>query len=176
MGNRVSYNDPGQLHELTFSTFGRVPVLSNDLCAMELLQMIIEAKIRHSFLFLGYCFMPDHVHLLINPTETVYSMSSILHSIKSRSAIGIKRILKADQSIGFLDRLSVNEGAVRIWQQGGGFDRNVYSVELATNSLRYIHNNPVKAGIVQVAEDYKWSSASAYLQGDDEFVDFLELM
>ena len=32
--------------------------------------------------------------------------------------------------------------------------------------LNYIHNNPVKAGLVSKAEDYKYSSARNYIKGD----------
>jgi putative transposase len=34
------------------------------------------------------------------------------------------------------------------------------------NAIRYVENNPVRAGIVAAAEDYRWSSARAHCRGD----------
>ena len=51
----------------------------------------------------------------------------------------------------------------RFWQEGPGFDRNLYSSEAIASSLEYIHNNPVKQGLCRRAVDWKWSSARYYL-------------
>jgi len=46
-------------------------------------------------------------------------------------------------------------------------DKDSYLLELT----RYIHLNPVRAGIVNHPEDYKWSSYLSYLEGGDTFID-----
>ena len=51
----------------------------------------------------------------------------------------------------------------RFWQEGPGFDRNIFSPEALEASIDYIHNNPVKRGLCQKAADWKWSSARYYL-------------
>ncbi len=43
---------------------------------------------------------------------------------------------------------------------------NVYDRYLVT-VIRYIHNNPVKAGMVKKAEEYKWSSECTYYDGKE---------
>ena len=50
----------------------------------------------------------------------------------------------------------------RFWQRGGGYDRNI--VELATilAVIEYIHNNPVRRGLVTCVTDWLWSSARWY--------------
>ena len=40
----------------------------------------------------------------------------------------------------------------------------VYSNSLIQSKVEYIHNNPVRAGIVNKAEDYKYSSAGNYAE------------
>ena len=52
--------------------------------------------------------------------------------------------------------------------------REPLSIELFTEkaflqNLEYIHQNPVAAGLVNFAEEYKYSSAKFYLEGRDEF-------
>jgi hypothetical protein len=40
--------------------------------------------------------------------------------------------------------------------------------------IKYIHNNPIRAGIVEKAEEYKYSSARNYIYGDQSIL-FVEL-
>ncbi len=51
----------------------------------------------------------------------------------------------------------------RFWQEGPGFDRNLFSIKAILASLRYIHANPVKRGLCLREVDWKWSSARYYL-------------
>jgi putative transposase len=58
------------------------------------------------------------------------------------------------------------------------WERNPLSVELRSNEvffqkLRYIHQNPVRVGICNVPENYRFSSASLYVNDTSEW-DFLE--
>jgi hypothetical protein len=54
--------------------------------------------------------------------------------------------------------LRTGDGAVRFWQKGGGFDRNVRDMEEFCREVRYVHRNPVTRGLVERPEDWKWSS------------------
>jgi putative transposase len=64
-------------------------------------------------------------------------------------------------------RLTVRErpakSCFRFWQEGPGFDRNLFCAEAILSSLEYIHHNPVKRGLCRRAVDWKWSSARYYL-------------
>lgn len=86
--------------------------------------------------------MPDHVHMLIQPlpkSELEYwSLSSIMHSIKSYSA---KQIPKAMQHIG------------TIWQPER-YDRIIRDKVEFENTWHYIRQNPVKAGLSEMPEAY----------------------
>lgn len=45
----------------------------------------------------------------------------------------------------------------------------LYSGKVFLQKMNYIHNNPVKAGLCSVPEEYKYSSALFYEKGVDEF-------
>jgi putative transposase len=66
-----------------------------------------------------------------------------------------------------LTRLTVRERpgkeCFRFWQEGPGFDRNLFSSDAIFASLEYIHDNPVSRGLCRRAADWKWSSAGYYL-------------
>jgi putative transposase len=54
----------------------------------------------------------------------------------------------------------------RFWQAGGGYDRNYWSTEEIIQRVDYIHNNPVKRGLVEDPCDWPWSSAREWLTGE----------
>jgi hypothetical protein len=86
------------------------------------------ARDKLSFNVWAYVIMPEHAHLLVWPTQAVYNISAVLSSIKQsvvkRALIHVRRIAPA-----FLARMEDRQpnGKVhyRIWQRGGGYDRNV---------------------------------------------------
>jgi putative DNA methylase len=86
--------------------------------------------------------MPDHVHLLLQPKEQEpgqwWSLSDILHSIKSFTANQINKLLK-------------HEGSV--WQDES-FDRIVRDEEEFLEKWNYIRNNPVKRGLCSELESW----------------------
>jgi putative transposase len=53
-----------------------------------------------------------------------------------------------------------------LWQ--GRFYSCVLGEDHLWNAVRYVELNPVRAGIVSRAEDYRWSSARAHVQGTDD--------
>jgi putative transposase len=47
----------------------------------------------------------------------------------------------------------------RFWQRGGGYDRNIIEPGTLHAMIEYIHNNPVRRGLVSKPTDWPWSSA-----------------
>ena len=65
-GQRIRYQQTGEFHFLTFSSFRRRPYLST-VAAMELFEDALErVRLRYLFAVAGYVVMPEHVHLLVN--------------------------------------------------------------------------------------------------------------
>ncbi len=109
--------------------------------------------------------MPEHSHTLIFPRSEGYDVSNILQSIKqsvSRRATNYLRQHAPD----WLDCLRVvwPDGRIehRFWQQGGGYDRNMFTPNAVWSSIEYLHNNPVRRKLVPHPTDWQWSSARWY--------------
>ena len=51
----------------------------------------------------------------------------------------------------------------RFWQRGGGYDRNLRRASDISEKIRYIHENPVRRGIVERPEEYPLSSARDWI-------------
>ncbi len=61
-----------------------------------------------------------------------------------------------------LERVVTPKGQQRFWQVGGGYDRNIISQKEMEEKIEYIHQNPVRRGLVKRATDWMWSSANWY--------------
>jgi putative transposase len=113
---------------------------------MGLLQEILQnVKELHPFIMLGYVFLFDHFHMIIQPTGES-NFSDIMHSIKPNFTREYKKMLEipSSQSIKFWQK--------RFWDHVIRDDRDF------DNHLHYIHFNPVKHGYVREPPDWKYSS------------------
>ena len=101
--------------------------------------------IQHTVYLLAYCLMPNHYHFLIYLRATDLSEKMGLFSLSYTKAIN-KRYKRC--------------GALF---QGAFQAIHVDHEEYLLNLSRYIHLNPVKAGLVKRAEDWEFSSYQEYL-------------
>ena len=58
------YHSVGDLHELTFSCYRRLPLLTNNAWRREFARAIDEAGATYQLQLVAFVFMPEHVHLL----------------------------------------------------------------------------------------------------------------
>jgi putative DNA methylase len=105
---------------------------------------------------LAWCVMPNHVHVIFEPLainqdkpHETWSLASIVHSWKSWSA----KLINSRMS---------RSGAV--WQRDF-FDRFIRDEEHFLRAVDYVHQNPVKAKLVKLPEDWRFSSASSARDG-----------
>jgi putative transposase len=159
------YNEPGHAHELTFSCYHQLPLLSKDRTREWFIAALDRARDLHAFDLWAYVIMPEHAHILLLPRSDVYDISAILKSIKQPVARRATDFLAATAP-DFLEKLRVerSDGSVehRFWQAGGGYDRNIINPTTAWSAVRYLHENPVRRGLVERATDWEWSSARCY--------------
>lgn len=156
------FNLPGQAHELTFSCCRRYPLLSRDRTRLWLLESIDAAAIwfftagvrNHARACASYC-----------PSPKRYDIAWFLKSIKQSVARKAHACL-AMQSTPWFEKLTITrrdgQTIFRFWQAGGGYDRNIDRYAALHSMIEYIHNNPVRRGLVNKAGDCSWSSASWY--------------
>jgi putative transposase len=169
------FHEPGDVHELTFSCYHRLPLLTNNAWRTILSRSIDEACESLGCRLAAFVYMPEHVHLLIWGITKKEDVSRLLANIKQPVSIQVRKDLEATNSR-LLPRLMVRErpGKIvfRYWQEGPGFDRNLFTTKAVQASLDYIHLNPVKRGLCFQARDWRWSSAR-YYETDGREVDRL---
>jgi len=160
-----TFNEPGHAHELTYSCFLRLPLLNRDRTRQWFVEALDATRQRLNLALWAYVIMPEHVHVLVYPRDLHYEVRLIRTGMKvpvQRKALAFLR----RQASPFLNRLRDEQpnGIVhyRFWQRGGGYDRNVTDPATLRTMITYIHENPVRRGLVKRATDWLWSSAQFY--------------
>ena len=160
------YHEPGDFHELTFSCYHRLPLLDQGDFRQRLSSHMDRACGELSFQLVAFVYMPEHLHLLVNPLLPPPQIDRLLARLKRPYSAEIKRLLAATGN-SLWQRLTVRERpgkhGFRFWQEGPGYDRNIASVKALERSIDYIPMNPVRRGLCDKPTDWSWSSARYYL-------------
>lgn len=124
-----------QVMFVTTNTLRRRPIFASPAHAREAVEVLYRVQEQHPFFLFGFVIMPDHAHVLLHVPEPE----------------NIARVMRAYKS-----GLAHSIAGGPLWQQR-------YHIVLPRQpfaALRYIHRNPVRAGLAASPEDYPWSSAS----------------
>jgi putative transposase len=133
---------------LTFCTDNRHHLF----VAREQVDVVLEQILRSAtdtgFAVVAYCFMPDHVHLLVEAQSEVSDCRQFIKRAKQFSGYYFKQ--KFD---------------VRLWQRYG-FEHVLRDDEPTLVVARYTLENPVRGGLVQRVEDYPVAGSALYPLGE----------
>jgi REP element-mobilizing transposase RayT len=116
-------------------------VLADPVCAVVVRDKL-EAGNGITYKLLEWCVMPNHVHVLVKLLPD-HSLSNIVQKWKGSSSVEINRLLKRTGSL---------------WAEDY-YDRFIRDEDHYYKCLGYIRQNPVKAGLCEKPEDWKFSSA-----------------
>ncbi len=150
-------------HFLTFSCYQQRPFFKSDRTCHWFLESLDSGRTKNPFDLWAYVIMPEHVHLVLQPHEGT-QISRILQSVKlSVTRKAVNWIKKNGGSLKQMEDLRPDgRVGLRFWQRGGGYDRNLRSVNDVHEKIAYIHNNPVRRGLAERPEDWQWSSFASH--------------
>ena len=147
------------LHFITCSCYRRLPFLSSPRSRGRFLSILEQVRARYRFVVVGYVVMPEHIHLLITEPE-VGNPSTVMQVLKQRTAHAL--LPKRKRRDPRQSELFQEEPGRAFWQ-ARFYDFNVWSTKKRIEKLRYMHRNPVKRGLVESPEQWRWSSSRYYL-------------
>jgi putative transposase len=164
---------PGGVRFVTFSCYQRLTLLSNPRIADLFADQLRDICKLHDVRLLAWVVMPEHVHLLIIPS-TRFPLFKSLSLMKQRVAQRVlgswRRQIESNAARSMLGRVRDDRGEHRFWQRGGGFDRNVRDESELMKTINYIHRNPVKRGLVDEPDQWRWSSVRWWMGKHEEEV------
>lgn len=120
------------------------------------IEILETYKEKCNFKIYAYCLMSNHVHLLIHVSPHSCTLESVFRHINTHYAVWFN--MKYDRT-----------GAL---QQGRYYSEPVETSASLWNIIRYIHQNPLKAGLESsVGERYPWSSIHEITQSKCRLID-----
>ena len=123
----------------------RQSILEDDADKEMFLRSLSKFKLRFGFKLYALVIMDNHVHLIVQTTHNI-TISKIMHAVTLSFSVQFR---KKYQYTGY------------VWQ--GRFKSNVIEGDnYILSCIEYIHNNPIRAKIVQQPQDYPWSSYNFY--------------
>lgn len=123
------------------------------------LQVLRDCKAASHFTLYAYCLMSNHIHLLLRTSPESEGLEQIF------KRIGVRYVAWYNRKYGRSGHLFQD----RFKSEAVNNDSHLMTV------LRYIHLNPVKAGLCQKPEKYRWSSYPDYLSGGS-IIDVAEVL
>ena len=155
------YYGAGDLHFITCSCYQRQPLLGTAR-RRDLFLTVLERVRRHyRFVVVGYVVMPEHFHLLLSEPQG-RTPSVVMQALKLGFA---RRVLAERKRRRNPAQGEMFEPSHHIWQ-ARFYDFSVWSAKKQTEKLHYMHQNPVKRGLVESPELWRWSSYRAYAFGE----------
>lgn len=135
---------PGFPHHVTQRGNRRAAVFETDADRNAYLRFIERYADRHGLAVWAYCLMSNHVHLVVVPAR--------------EESLGLAlRDAHTVYAMYFNTRMELTG---HLWQ--GRFHSCAMDDSHLWAAVRYVERNPVRAGLVERAEAYPWSSAAAH--------------
>ena len=149
---------PGVAHHVTQRGNRQQALFSSDSDRRDYIRILADALKRSGTRCLAWCLMDNHVHLMLVP-DRLDGLRAPLSSVHTKYA----------------QRVNFRQGSSGHLFQGR-FASYPMDDRHMMFAVRYIECNPVKAGIVATAEEWRWSSARAHIDClDDGLTDWREL-
>jgi putative transposase len=138
------YQQSGDLHHITFSCVRHRPILGTTEARDVFLVLLERTREMYGMGVYGYVVMPTHVHMLVSEPE------------KALLSVAMQ-ILK--------QRFSKTRLEEFVWEPRY-YDFNVRTEDKRLEKMVYMHKNPVRDGLVDAPELWRWSSfrSFAYLE------------
>jgi len=144
MPRRLRVHVPGAFYHVTLRGNHRQPVFFAVSDRKLLGDLIAGGLTRCSARLHAYCWMTNHIHLLVQVGDA--PLGALVQHVAGRYARSVQ---------------------ARLHTKGHLFENRYHAVMVSTDAhllelLRYVHLNPVRAGIVDDVAAYAWSSHAVY--------------
>jgi putative transposase len=153
MPRKPRQKSPTGIYHVMVRGINKENIVRDDQDRRQIVKTVWKVKEKHGFELYAYCLMDNHIHLLMKEKEEPVqkTISRLLISYANYFNWKYDRVGHLCQDR-FRSEIIANEASL-------------------LNCLRYIHNNPVKAGLVKSPHDYPWCSYPLYFQPETPIID-----
>ena len=148
-------------HFVTFSVHKRRRLLDHEHPKRIVLGVLNYVLEKHAARCVGFVIMPDHVHAIIWFPATD-QLSPFMHEWKRQSSLRVRAWYRKEAP-NYAKEFGEGD---RFWQ-AKYYAFEIFERQKLEEKLGYMHRNPVRAGLVEQAADWRWSSARWYELRED---------
>jgi REP element-mobilizing transposase RayT len=159
---QISRDTP--FYYLTSVTKDRLPIFRTDELKRIMTEALDEARRSAGFLIFAYVIMPDHDHLITDGARSISDVLRFTNGIAAKRIINYLKENGHEASLAKLRTEEKNRGYKHsVWQHHPDAFHLV-GEDTLLQKVNYIHQNPVRTGLVERAEDYLYSSARIWMK------------
>jgi putative transposase len=181
MSHQYRVRNPEDIYFVTFTIVDWVDLFTRPAYKQLIIDSLIYCQQQKGLEVYAYCLMTNHLHLLVAAKQPAI-LPDIIRDFKKHTNKQIIKLVNLEHESRrewIIYRFQYNAKYnsriqdYKVWQDGyHGIACDHPAILL--QKLDYIHDNPVKAGIVALPEHYLYSSAANYL-GENGVMDVLLL-
>jgi putative transposase len=164
-------------HFITCTTVGWLPVFTRQKYLDIITAPIGFCRQRKGLCLHAYVILDNHLHLLVSADN----LSQVIRDFKRHTAKEILAVARREDKQWLLRQFEFFKGAHKgnsqhqVWQEGF-HPQAITTEDMLRQKLEYIHYNPVRIGLVDRPEDWRYSSARNYVGQDGMLeIDLVEL-
>ena len=160
MGFAYKITDQQAVHFITCTVAQWVDVFTRREYADIVIDSIKFCQKNKGFCVFGWVIMSNHVHMICSCRQG-FELSDVLRDFKKFTSTAIVDAIEANKRESrksWMLWLFKQKDEILFWQPGN-HPEEIRTREFFRQKLDYIHNNPVRAGVVDKAEEYNYSSA-----------------
>lgn len=172
ISRKYKFKDQQQLYFITYAVVNWIDLFTRNEYKNILLKSWQHCWEQMGLEVYAWMIMTNHVHMIIGSNKNF--LEDIVRDMKRHTSFELKNAIqqhpgesRKEWILWMMERAGKKNGNnsnFQLWQQHNQ-PIELTTIEILNQKLEYIHNNPVRAGIVDKAEEYLYGSARDYYYG-----------
>jgi putative transposase len=169
----IQHRITGEVYFVTDTVVDWVDIFSRPCYRHIIIESLQHCQKQKGLIIYAWVLMTNHMHMIVG-SSGINKVSDIMRDFKKFTSKEILHVLQMDGTesrrewmLNRFEYAGKNDKRIknfRFWQEGNNA-QDLYLNDYFNQKLNYIHQNPVKAEIVNRAEDYRYNSAIDYAGG-----------
>jgi REP element-mobilizing transposase RayT len=166
MRSRYRINERRFAHFVTATIVSWLPVFTTAARCDILIKSFEYCRAQKGLRIHAWVVLDNHFHAILSAPD----LSRVLADLKRHTADQILELLKTEGCEWLLNQFRYFraqhklESSHQVWQEGS-HPQTMISEQIMLQKLEYLHNNPVKRGLVALPEHWRYSSAHEWCPG-----------
>jgi len=166
MRSRYRINEPDRPHFITATSVEWLPVFTSSSCCDLVVRALSFAREHKGLRIYGWVILDSHLHAIVAGPE----LAQVIGDLKKFTAREVLAQLKVEGREWLLNQLAYyrakykTNSRYQVWQEGV-HPQSIPTDDIMLQKFEYLHNNPVKRGLVTSPEHWRYSSAHEWLAG-----------